>query len=311
MLQGLSGGAEPAGLLLIADSFECEGRSLLKSFLTSAALREEPVHVFNFELSESEFSTGLDDGVKARLHFHDGYSDPLNWEQRGTFSIDGLTAPELLRRVSAVPTAPRQPCIVVLDSLSWILLRRPIGQVCRVLQDFQRGAAGAGLQIRKVMGLLHRDLHQPEELEALSHIASTVVTLTASPECSGLRTEFLPYAVATTTLKRKSGRVLKKEEYFTIEERFTLRMSAEPLPGPESAGVGDTGSVDPAANLTFNLRLTEEERRARQGVTLPFHFSTEKKLSLLEGSGGEGRIYYQPDPADDVDDEDPDDDLDI
>ncbi|GCB83035.1 hypothetical protein scyTo_0023714, partial [Scyliorhinus torazame] len=104
-------------------SFECEGRSLLKSFVASAVLREEPVHVFNFEISETEFSNGLDDGVRLRLHFHDGFSDPLNWDQTGTFNVDGFTAPELLRRIGAAQGATLQPCTVVLDSLSWILQR--------------------------------------------------------------------------------------------------------------------------------------------------------------------------------------------
>jgi len=67
-----------------------------------------------------------------------------------------------------------------------------------------------GLKIRKVLALLHRDLHQPEVLEAVSQLASSVVTVTSSPESNGPRTEFLPYAVATTILKRKSGKLLKK-----------------------------------------------------------------------------------------------------
>ncbi|XP_041034672.1 elongator complex protein 5 [Carcharodon carcharias] len=225
MLQGLSGGPEPAGLLLIADSFECEGRSLLKSFLSSAALRGETVHVFNFEISESEFSNGLDDGVRARLHFHDGFSDPLNWDQTGRFTIDGFTAQELLRCIGTVEEASPQPCTVVLDSLSWILQRKQIGHLCRILQDFQRGVASAGLKIRKVLGLLHTDLHQPEVLEVVSQMASTMVTLSPFPKGSGMRTEFPPYAIAATVHKRKSGKVLKKTArlYHCRQLPFTLR----------------------------------------------------------------------------------------
>ncbi|XP_067828061.1 elongator complex protein 5 [Heptranchias perlo] len=311
LLQSLSGGSEPAGLLLIADSLECEGRSLLKSFVTSAALREEPVHVFSFELSESEFSTGLDDGVRARLQFHDGFSDPLNWEKCGTFTVDRFTARDLLASVSPPPGGAVLPCTVVLDSLSWILQQKQVVFLCRVLQEFQRGATRAELKIRKVVGLLHADLHQPEVVEAICQLASTVVTLTPLPESCGLRMDFPPYASATIVHKRKSGKVLKKEEYFTVEDRFTLRTSVEPIQRQETGGGGDVQVVDPAANLTFNLRLTDKERRTKESLTLPYHFSTEKKTNMLQSGVGEGKIYYEPDAGDDIDEEDPDDDLDI
>ena len=60
---------------------------------------------------------------------------------------------------------------------------------------------------------------------------------------------------------------------------------------------------DPTANLTFNLRLSEEEKRARSRVILPY----------LEHQGGKSgpQIFYEADDGDDFDEEDPDDDLDI
>ncbi|XP_048477075.1 elongator complex protein 5, partial [Rhincodon typus] len=264
-----------------ADSLECEGRSLLKSFVTSAALRGEDVHVFTFELSETEFSIGLDDGVRTRLHFHDGFSDPLEWERTGTFAIRSLSAQELIGRVGAVQRTSQRPCTVVLDSLSSILQHKPIDFLCRTLQGFQRGAVREGLTVRRLLALLHADLHQPELPEALAQLGTTVITVTPSPEGTWSRESSLTPNVASIVHKRKSGKVLQQVE------------------------------PDPAANLPFNLRLTEEEREARKQVPLPYHFSTEKKMSLLHGGPGDSRIYYQPDDADDVDEEDPDDDLDF
>ncbi|MBN3305174.1 ELP5 protein, partial [Amia calva] len=69
--------------------------------------------------------------------------------------------------------------------------------------------------------------------------------------------------------------------------------------------------ADPAANLTFNLRLSEGERQAREKLPLPFAFSSERKSALLQPRSGGGRILYEPDAADDFDQEDPDDDLDV
>ena len=50
---------------------------------------------------------------------------------------------------------------------------------------------------------------------------------------------------------------------------------------------------DPTAKLSFNLRLTEQEKVARSQVQLPH-------------TKGGGVIYYEPDEADDIDYEDPD-----
>lgn len=96
---------------------------------------------------------------------------------------------------------------------------------------------------------------------------------------------------------------------------------------------------DPTTNLTFNLRLSDSEREAKEKVALPFAFSKEKwenlfslmsnlfqyiigslkdyitfcyrKTALLHSGPGSGRILYEPDANDDYDQEDPDDDLDV
>lgn len=39
--------------------------------------------------------------------------------------------------------------------------------------------------------------------------------------------------------------------------------------------------TDPAANLTFNLRLSDSELEAKEKLTLPFVFSKEKSIYLI------------------------------
>ena len=68
---------------------------------------------------------------------------------------------------------------------------------------------------------------------------------------------------------------------------------------------------DPAANLPFNLRLTDSERVARSQVKLPYMLDHNQKAAQLDGPSTGGQIIYRPDDADDFDEEDPDDDLDI
>jgi len=63
----------------------------------------------------------------------------------------------------------------------------------------------------------------------------------------------------------------------------------------------DKGKPRAAEHLTsFNLDLTPEQRESRAKVPLPY--------AHKESSGA---ILYDPDSADDIDDDDPDEDLDI
>ncbi|KAJ2799672.1 Elongator complex protein, partial [Coemansia furcata] len=63
-------------------------------------------------------------------------------------------------------------------------------------------------------------------------------------------------------------------------------------------------ATDPAANLSFNLNLTDKQRRDKAGVALPY-----LEARVADVSGGE--IVYQLDDEDDWDEDDPDDDLEI
>lgn len=75
-----------------------------------------------------------------------------------------------------------------------------------------------------------------------------------------------------------------------------------------------TSEPDPAANLTFDLRLSSKEKEERSKVILPYTAVRDGGVGVASGSTGHapgGQIYYQPDDVDDFDESDPDDDLDI
>ncbi len=69
--------------------------------------------------------------------------------------------------------------------------------------------------------------------------------------------------------------------------------------------------ADPTENLSFNLKLTDSEKQARSQVKLPYMLDQEQKAVHLDRTVGSGKIIYEPDDADDFDEEDPDEDLDI
>ncbi|KAF9015197.1 hypothetical protein BDQ17DRAFT_25408 [Cyathus striatus] len=65
---------------------------------------------------------------------------------------------------------------------------------------------------------------------------------------------------------------------------------------------------DPTQNVSFNLTLTVSQQESRAQVPLPYAHEG-KPLSLTNNQAG--AIFYDPDSADDIDDDDPDEDLDI
>ncbi|KAH9849810.1 hypothetical protein C2E23DRAFT_736577 [Lenzites betulinus] len=64
---------------------------------------------------------------------------------------------------------------------------------------------------------------------------------------------------------------------------------------------------DPTQNLSFNLNLTPEQQRSRAQVPLPYAHEGKP----VEQARAPAAILYDPDSADDLDDDDPDEDLDI
>ncbi|KAF1380605.1 hypothetical protein PFLUV_G00165620 [Perca fluviatilis] len=296
MLPELLQGIDAGGFLIIQDSASYSGRHLLKSFINSALDREEAVHVLGFEVSEEELKDGLKGSPIQRLHFHNAYTDPLGWTDHPAFTVHQFCLEELTRLVKQ--TSHPKPATLVIDSLSWILRHLSPPDVCKTLQQLRKGGA-----VRAIIGLLHADMHQSGTVGSVCHLATSVITVV--PVLKGDK------AVAKITKRSKSGKVMQDEEIFSIKDDFTVIVQGKPSQlGPKQADPKEQ-ETDPTANLTFNLRLSDTEREAKEKLALPFVFSKEKKTALLHSGPGSGRILYEPDANDDYDQEDPDDDLDV
>nr|XP_046236364.1 elongator complex protein 5 isoform X2 [Scatophagus argus] len=282
--------------MLTLDSARYSGRHLLKSFISAALHREETVHVLGFEVSEEELKDGLKGSPIQRLHFHNAYTDPLGWTDNPVFTVHQFHLEELTHLVKQ--TSHSKPATFVIDSLSWILRHLSPPAVCKILQQFRKGGA-----VRAIIGLLHADMHQRGTAGSVCHLATSVVTV--APGMKG------DEAVAKITKRSKSGKVVQDEEIFSIKEDLTVTVqSRQRQLGPKQTEPEEQ-EMDPTANLTFNLRLSDTEREAKEKLALPFVFSKEKKTALLHSGPGSGRILYEPDANDDYDQEDPDDDLDV
>ncbi|XP_028330919.1 elongator complex protein 5 [Gouania willdenowi] len=296
MLSELLQGNNTGDFLLLADSCSCSARNLLKSVVVSALNREESVHVLGFETSEEELNQTLNSSLTQRLHFHNAYSDPLGWTDHSAFTVDQFTSEQITHLIKR--TVHSKPPLLVIDSLSWILRHASPLAVCRTLQQLKKGGA-----VRAVVGLLHADMHQRGTVGSVRHLASSVVSI--SPALKG------DEAVAKITKRSKSGKVTQDEVTFSINGDLTLTIHSKQNPPSLKPTEPEEQQTDPTAHLTFNLRLSDAERQAKEKLSLPFVFSKEKKTALLHSTQGSGRILYEPDANDDFDQEDPDDDLDV
>ncbi|XP_028284987.1 elongator complex protein 5 [Parambassis ranga] len=294
MLSELLQGTESGGFLIIQDSCSYSGRHLLKSFISAALNREEVVHVLGFEISEEELKDGLKTPYAQRLHFHNAYSDPLGWSEQPAFTVHQFSLADLAHLVKQTSKPPT----LVIDSLSWILRHVSPPAVCKTLLQLKKGGA-----VRGIIGLLHADMHQRGTVGSVCHLATSVISV-----ASGMKGD---EAVAKITKRSKSGKVMHDEEIFSIKEDLTVSVQGKPSHLGHKQPEPEEQQTDPTANLTFNLRLSDTEREAREKLALPFVFSKEKKTALLHSGLGSGRILYEPDANDDYDQEDPDDDLDV
>ncbi|KAG9461327.1 hypothetical protein GDO78_017262 [Eleutherodactylus coqui] len=110
---------------------------------TLVSYRAERVHVFGFEVPEEEYWAAVPLELSSSLTFHDGFSNPLNWEK----SFHSLTLRDIsVQGIREQVGNPAGPVTIVLDSLSWILARCPLFYVCHLLQELsgQQSEQGKG-----------------------------------------------------------------------------------------------------------------------------------------------------------------------
>ena len=107
--------------------------------------------------------------------------------------------------------------------------------------------------------------------------------------------------VVAMELRRRSGRAVV--ERFVLEPQGSAAgalslLSDHPLfAAPPGAG-DEQGEDEDLAETTFNLGLTEKQRKDREGIVLPY-FDAQKDV----GGGEGGRILYEMGREDDFDDE--------
>ncbi|XP_018431225.1 PREDICTED: elongator complex protein 5, partial [Nanorana parkeri] len=277
------------------------------------------------------------------LTLHDGFSDPRCWRSgSGSLTPQDFTAETIRDQLSRSAS----PVTVVLDSLSWILARCPLPSVCHTLRDLTRPQQDSlllplvGSHDVHFLSLLHVDVHDPGVVRCVRTVCDSVIDVTEGGERLGV----------TVTQRNRSGKVITSRENIRIFEDFSLETTTENQPESQrtedlllfcrifSSSVGSSpllwdlllfcgifSSSVGSSPLLWDLPLFCGISPSSVGSPpllwdLPLFcgiFSSSVgsspllKSSLLQSSGSSGKIFYDPDPGDDLDEEDPDDDLDV
>ncbi|KAI9310471.1 Elongator complex protein 5 [Dichotomocladium elegans] len=280
-----------------------------------------------------------------KLHIIDAYTDPFGWD--GTANdppmppgIGSLLRVRNLKQMeesilaSVIQKAHDQTeCCILFDSLHPFLLvsKQRTYQMIKTLESLTADT------LRLVVGY-HADTRLPSEArgistaDALNRLASVVIALEALPEQTNdpldafagfaaqqpfsymntMSNRFEKGGLARIEWRKKSGKVQYTTEGYYLGSKGLIVVPSTKLTGERPEATLETEDAvpqqsDPMTNLSFNLSLTDDQRRAKDNVVLPY-MNVQQQDHTQHSTG---TIYYEPDAGDDFDDEDPDEDLDI
>ncbi|XP_049519749.1 elongator complex protein 5-like [Dermacentor silvarum] len=241
MLQSLLSQRGNSGLVLINDTLDQRARLLLDSFTNTYANRGHNVHILGYDREEGTIRKCFPPTTVDRIAIHDAFSAP-----------DKCTPSTWVEKFSK----ENEPFTLIIDSLSTALIYHPLDDVYMGLLCLLRKIAS----LQMIVALLHTDVHEEHEVGKLCHLATTTLTPYAHDSASTLGCKILH--------KKPSGRVVRDDEEFVLKPDLSItdikkvaqKQDVKPL----------AQQPDPTANLTFNLRLSEEEKAAKDNLVLPY-----------------------------------------
>lgn len=268
-------GNDRGKFIIIEDTLDLCGRHLLKGIARSFLKEGTSVNVLCCDnVHRNDWRKG--GTVGGSLQIFDHYSDPGGWNSNATPQIAEILT-DAIKGVKSLPNV-----VLVIDSLSTLLLRSSAEKLyrtlCTVLTSEENNV--------QVLALLHSDVHSEETQSLLSSLATC--TLTVSPPCNG-------NAFVSCVSHHPRGKILNQVVQYQINENFELQFVCDIS---ESKNVQHVvKKPDPAANLTFNLRLTDSEKEVRNKLQLPYMKTSSEVPEILN----EDDFYDEEDPDDDLD----------
>ncbi|XP_064460058.1 elongator complex protein 5-like [Ornithodoros turicata] len=284
MLQNLLSRKDTSGIALIYDSLERTAGLFVRCVISTWINRGAHVNVLCFDADPKDYLAAFPENDTTSLMASDCFTNPFGKDDlQSECQYNPNTWDKLIDSTKC--------SVLVVDSLSTILLHQDFTHVYNTLVHLSRNA-----HVQQIVCIVHTDVHDESLLASLSYIATTTVTLKPTVKPTDLS------AMCHIVHKKPGGRAAVEEEQFEMTPELTI-CNIKKI--QQEKAVPKAAQVDPTANLTFNLRLSEGEKDARDKVVLPYL----KKPDLPEHPGT-GSITYTLEKEDDFDEEDdPDDDL--
>lgn len=259
-------GNSKSKFILIEDTFEMSGIKLLKTIIKIFYKENINIQCINYELLDENLSIQTD--ISNKISKLNAVSDPCGWTDKSAPNLRSLD--EFLKHVSGFKG------LVCIDSLSPLLFHNDLSSVFRALHTALK--ENPDLQL---IAMLHADVHDSSEKEILEMLASTVFIV--SP-CEG---------TLLTTVCYSSGKVTNQLVEYKISDGFEFSVLRDINPQVKSVST----KPDPTANLTFNLKLKENEKEARSQLKLPY-MQVQNECGIMELDND---MYDEEDPDDDLD----------
>jgi len=299
LLRNISNGLLPSNIILIEDTVECDGLPLLLCFMKGFTDRYEHVHLFCTDCTTALLLKRFENLIQNRVTCHQVFDDPAGWtsgDRNGFgYSTDLFS---YLKHFQGVERSAKSYAVVI-DSLSLLLLNSNLGSVCRMLQNLQKYSSYLGGRESQLVCLLHTDVHEEIVVKSIEHLATCVVHVQPTRQNS------LNNISTSTIYKSPGGKITRELSQCTLSYE-TLDIREEIVQTNSQQRKTENQVHQLASKLTFSVALRDSEKQSRAQLVLPY----EKIAGESPNSSG-GKIIYEPDEADDYDDEDPDDDLDV
>jgi len=305
MLKKIIGGAEKSRFVLIVDNFKHKKNKLLQCIIKSYCTRFDQTHLVCYSRITSKLAESVPHSSE-KLTIHDGYTDPMRWE--------GATKDHMIHHDTDMyqylsTKYNKENQAVIIDDMNMLLARYSVTHVYNMIHCLLNGTI-SGSPVFNIVAVVHNELLDETMLNTLRHQASSVILLAGAEEGR---------ATCDVTHRRHSGKVIREIVTYTVTDSYEVQEKSEAK--QNKVATPQDSTVDPLSGLTFSLGLSDKEKEDRKNLVLPYmrmqHITVSHEppgtvQQVAPGGAGEGpQIFYQPTREDDIDEEDPDDDLDI
>lgn len=228
--------------------------------------------------------------------------------------------PTLENVISKITT----PSVLFIDSLVHVILKYGIRDTYQLLHKIINNKTSKyytliipgnnSILVLQLVAVYHTDvIDDAKILSYFQHLSTFSISLEPKFHSTRPRLAYL--------YKKSGGKVVKQiEEYYF--ENGMLKTEAVQKLDPQKLIQESIEEIEPDKLTTFKISLKDNEKKAKESVTLPYlpkyvaYFLILCNLLFMlnfreKSDEGGGQIFYQFDDIDDWDEEDPDDDLNI